>query len=538
MSTHSPQRSGRAIATVLLTAAASASAQDSPCGLAVDIGQPTSGDSTEIKAISGDGSTLAGASLSGGALRWTEQGGYQFLGTLPGFTDSVAAAVNQDGSVIVGSAFASSGGTARPFRWTDSGGMQGLGTPASISKALAHRVSRDGQVVTGEARIVVGTFGEEAEQVLVWTGSGAPAFVIPPGSSFSRLAALSGDGTTVAGVAFDIDFDPYGSPFSTNEQAFTWSSAAGYTRIGSLNDGFEPVDVSLNGAVVLGRPGPAGGPAVWTATGGFQAVPMTLAYDLNDDGTVVSGSLITGSQFLACRWSGLTGLEVLGSPPGGRAYGRFVSDDGEVVSGEARTASSARAAFRWSVNGGWEDLGTGMDFCPKAMAGDGRTLAGNTNFGLKRGIVWGSTQIGARYCTGVTNSTGRVAALRTCGDLGAAANNFTLFATRVPPNTFGYFLTSRIQTPPTPTAGSVGLLCLGGPIGRFVGPGQILSSGAAGSDGTGSFALPVDLTQLPTGQAFASAQAGDTWNFQGWYRDSGPTTGPSNFTDAVSVTFL
>lgn len=114
----------------------------------------------------------------------------------------------------------------------------------------------------------------------------------------------------------------------------------------------------------------------------------------------------------------------------------------------------------------------------------------------------------------------------------------TLFATRVPPNTFGYFLTSRTQTAPTPTVGSVGLLCLGGPIGRFVGEGQLLSSGAAGSGGTGSFALPVDPTQLPTGQAFVSALAGDTWNFQGWYRDSGPTPGPSSSTDDVSVTSL
>ncbi len=31
--------------------------------------------------------------------------------------------------------------------------------------------------------------------------------------------------------------------------------------------------------------------------------------------------------------------------------------------------------------------------------------------------------------------------------------------------------------------------------------------------------------------------SGDTWNFQCWYRDNNPVP-TSNFTDAVSVTFL
>jgi hypothetical protein len=60
--------------------------------------------------------------------------------------------------------------------------------------------------------------------------------------------------------------------------------------------------------------------------------------------------------------------------------------------------------------------------------------------------------------------------------------------------------------------------------------GQVQSSGA-----DDRVSMTVDLSDLPTNPPQAVA-AGQTWNFQCWYRDSNP--GPtSNFTDAVSVTF-
>ena len=47
----------------------------------------------------------------------------------------------------------------------------------------------------------------------------------------------------------------------------------------------------------------------------------------------------------------------------------------------------------------------------------------------------------------------------------------------------------------------------------------------------------LDLANTPTPMGNVSVLAGQTWNFQAWYRDNNP--GPtSNFTDAVSVTFL
>ena len=80
--------------------------------------------------------------------------------------------------------------------------------------------------------------------------------------------------------------------------------------------------------------------------------------------------------------------------------------------------------------------------------------------------------------------------------------------------------------------GSDGNLCLGGSIGRYVGPGQIVNSGA-----TGSFTLPLDLTQTPTPTGLVAIAAGETWNFQAWHRDAVGGFATSNFTDGLAVQF-
>ena len=87
---------------------------------------------------------------------------------------------------------------------------------------------------------------------------------------------------------------------------------------------------------------------------------------------------------------------------------------------------------------------------------------------------------------------------------------------------------SFVQMP----GGSRGNLCLGGAIGRYVGPGQIKNSGA-----TGSFMLALNLTQTPTPTGLVSVLPGEAWNFQAWHRDAVGGVATSNFTDGVRVQF-
>ena len=58
----------------------------------------------------------------------------------------------------------------------------------------------------------------------------------------------------------------------------------------------------------------------------------------------------------------------------------------------------------------------------------------------------------------------------------------------------------------------------------------------AKSDANGELIIPVDITVLPRPNGTHAVVAGETWNFQCWFRDNNP--GPtSNFTDAVSLAF-
>ena len=94
---------------------------------------------------------------------------------------------------------------------------------------------------------------------------------------------------------------------------------------------------------------------------------------------------------------------------------------------------------------------------------------------------------------------------------------------------FGPASTSRQSANP---GGSAGHLCLGSPIGRLVG-GSVLVTGSAG---TLREAVDLDVIPQPTGAV--AVQAGETWHFQLWFRDSNGGVPTSNFTDGLRVVFL
>ncbi len=144
----------------------------------------------------------------------------------------------------------------------------------------------------------------------------------------------------------------------------------------------------------------------------------------------------------------------------------------------------------------------------------------------------GDGGIGSAYCTANPNSTGGASSILASGSSTVANNDVTLTATGLPMNAFGFFITSLTQGFVMNPAGSAGNLCLGGAIGRYVGPGQIMSSGA-----TDTIALTIDLTMVPTPTGPVAVAPGENWNYQLWHRDSSPAGPTSNFTDGYSVTY-
>ncbi len=107
--------------------------------------------SSVAKGVSADGSVVVGKTGSD-AFRWTQTGGLELLGLLPGSSSSSASGVSADGSLIVGQ----SGGEA--FLWSNSQGMQSL-TDVLIAAGVSNltgwgltnatAVSADGYTVVG-----------------------------------------------------------------------------------------------------------------------------------------------------------------------------------------------------------------------------------------------------------------------------------------------------------------------------------------------------------------------------------------------------
>ncbi|MEM9378368.1 MAG: hypothetical protein AAGB93_00365 [Planctomycetota bacterium] len=142
------------------------------------------------------------------------------------------------------------------------------------------------------------------------------------------------------------------------------------------------------------------------------------------------------------------------------------------------------------------------------------------------------SSLGTRYCTPANlNSRGLPATICAFGSDAVADNDVTVAVDWIAPNAFGYFLISGLQDFVAFPGGSQGNVCLGNPVGRFIGPSQVQNSGPGGF-----FTLALDLMTIPQPNGFISIQAGETWNFQAWYRDANPAA-TSNFTDALAVTF-
>ncbi|MCP3917862.1 MAG: hypothetical protein GY711_20135 [bacterium] len=133
-------------------------------------------------------------------------------------------------------------------------------------------------------------------------------------------------------------------------------------------------------------------------------------------------------------------------------------------------------------------------------------------------------QVGTSYCSpALPNSTGVGASIEAFGFLDIVVNDLSLVARDMPAGQFGYFLVGQTQGSLTPP-GSVGILCLAGNIGRYNAIAEIFQ-GPLGE-------IDVDLTAIPVNPP-QPVVAGETWNFQAWYRDGGT----SNFTDGVTMAF-
>lgn len=133
-----------------------------------------------------------------------------------------------------------------------------------------------------------------------------------------------------------------------------------------------------------------------------------------------------------------------------------------------------------------------------------------------------------QYCYGNRNSTGFRGFIRMEGDASASTLK-TLRASGLPPGSFGYFVVGDGFANVANPAGSAGVLCVSGAVGRYV---QQLQA----ADAAGEISIPFDPTVIPQPNGTVAGMAGDHWQFTLWHRDMGSMGLPtSNFTNAVSI---
>ncbi|MEM1448148.1 MAG: hypothetical protein AAF957_26520 [Planctomycetota bacterium] len=235
----------------------------------------------------------------------------------------------------------------------------------------------------------------------------------------------------------------------------------------------------------------------------------------------------------------------------GNLYGFSISDDslysidtgtgaGTLIGASGFAANFAQGMdFDWTDNTLYATIYTGGGtgaFCAFDLVTGVANLINDTtplNAEMEMAVQVGAdVTLGDNYCMANPNSTGATGDISAVGSPVAASNDVTLNASSLPNNAFGFFLTSQTQAFTMNPGGSSGNLCLGGQIGRYVGPGQIQNTGMAGE-----FSLVLDLTQTPQPTGFVSIQAGETWNFTAWHRDTSGTGATSNFTDGLEITF-
>lgn len=142
--------------------------------------------------------------------------------------------------------------------------------------------------------------------------------------------------------------------------------------------------------------------------------------------------------------------------------------------------------------------------------------------------------IGMAFCEALLNSTGLGGELQAFGSARISLDDFRLEATQLPPLAAGFVISSQVQNFVMPPGAFFARLCLGTPISRHL-------STLGQSDAVGRFTAPISLAAFPTQpQTTGPVLSGQTWSFQVWHRDQpfvGPSTGPSNMTTGVAVTF-
>jgi uncharacterized membrane protein len=318
----------------------------------------------------------------------------------------LVAAMTPSGSVIVGGTDHGRE-TARAYRWTEAEGMLDL-SPAGAVRSVASLVSDDGNVVVGHFDEPI-VEGEPAlEQAFVWTpATGAVPLGALPGDLGAIPYSLSADGSVIAGLSLTVE----GENEVTRAVLFRWTEASGMSAVETL-PGCEHFEVSRSSATFIAgvcresAESLDGQSFVWTDEMGLVALGNPPGTDSSTPFAVsLDGSIAVGTASLdrvgagVFRWVRGAASEALtypGAESTGIVYRRTMSDDGQIVIGQASNEGTIPLSFRWTRDTGatlLEPLPGASDAFVSGVSGDGLTIVGWSNLaGETVHVVWPSAR--------------------------------------------------------------------------------------------------------------------------------------------------
>ncbi len=422
---------------------------------------------------------------------------------------------------------------------------------ASYRIIAGPNIGPDGNLYLVFDRAHLGTRGAcslDPNGSLRWSNTGSPA-VNDTGSLGHRIAF----GPSAFYVAFNEGNVPgananylFGFGYDGSQQ-FAVSGAWQTGRPHARADGSFVLRWGLNSTL---RSFDASGNTQWTYSAFSNLAEPVMGptgvtfHHVGNGGPQLHAIAADGSNLWTVSGAQLGWMNFMGVDPNGG----HLLDGGRAGFGQPgwlRSYDTSDGSLEWSIGLPREDPGSGL---ADLVVGSDWAFTPNSSraYAMVNALVWNvddgysylyaltldDSQIGSNYCVPNANSTGAIAVTSAEGSDLAASNDVTLSASGVPASTFGFFLVSQSAGFVANPAGSAGNLCLGGSIGRYVGPGQVQTSGASGS-----FSLAIDLTSTPQPSGLVSIRQGETWFFQTWFRDMAGGVATSNFSNGLELVF-